>query len=286
MKRNNNQVIDLVATDKTSARLSAHSGSHLVTLDELRTYSTPEPTKTWRPVAHADIPDMIAKAILAAGWHFTGTDDPVRPEFQLSVTENGTKMFGITKIGIPGLLEGEEFGLALGFRNSHDKSIAFQLVIGTDVFVCDNMMFSGGFKVRREHTINISVSEVIEGTFREIPSATEKLGGWFGGLRQLPMGSDEGVSFLARAVEVKALPIGDFMNARSIFLGSFKSEERTQIQHGGTMWSVYQAITAQWKKHSPMQIPEYSRNLNALVLGKDLAADESIDQEIVLPAVQ
>jgi hypothetical protein len=57
-------------------------------------------------------------------------------------------MFGVTKITIPGILDAEA-QLAIGFRNSHDKSMAVRIAVGASVMVCDNMLITGDINIRR-----------------------------------------------------------------------------------------------------------------------------------------
>ena len=252
----------------TAARavLSAHSGSSLVTLEQLSKFSTPAPTKTWSPIPHAKVPELISTIVAERGWSITPNDDGSR--FQLSVTSDGGKMFGVAKLVIPKVLDvaiEPDFGMALGFRNSHDKSIALQIVAGTNVFVCDNLMMKGEIRVRREHTSGINIYHELERIFELIPGAAVHLTDWFGSLRNRLMARDEGVSFLAYCVERGALPIADFMGARSSFLASFEQQDGAAIRHGGTMWAAYQAVTEQWKKHSLLQLPGRSAALGAVV---------------------
>jgi hypothetical protein len=201
------------------------------------------------------------------GWYFTQPADvPSTPRFKLGVTENGSKLFGVTTISIPGVTTDSEFQLALGFRNSHDKSIALQIAVGSRVVVCDNMMMTGDVRVRNEHVSNIDVRKMLDAAFGLVPAAASHMIDWFGGMRKRFLSKAEGVDFLAKCVEYKALPIVNFMDARTNWLESFAGdEEQVQIRHGGTMWAAYQAVTAQWKSKSILQLPEYSKRLNDLL---------------------
>ena len=44
---------------------------------------------------------------------------------------------------------------APGLRNSHDKTFPAGIVAGAQIFVCDNLRFSGEVKLARKHTIHI-----------------------------------------------------------------------------------------------------------------------------------
>jgi len=244
--------------NKTNATLLLDTpGSKLVTIDQLAAIPTPEPTKTWTPIAHSTVPEIITQLVEERGWKFTNGG------FKIGVTGNGHKMFGVTQVAIPQAGTDEDYGMALGFRNSHDKSIALRIAVGVNVFICSNLMITGDIQVRREHTIKIDARMVVEAAFDMVPQAAANLSQQFGEMRTITMTRDEGIYFLAEAVEVGALPLTDFMEARDSFLGSYK--DHTQIEHGGTMWAAYQSVTQVWKHHSFMQIPNYSRNLNELV---------------------
>src|ERR1041384_4160845 len=48
----------------------------------------------------------------------------------------------------------------LGVRNSYDRSLAVGLTLGSRVFCCDNLAFSGEVTMHRKHTLNV---------FRDLP---------------------------------------------------------------------------------------------------------------------
>lgn len=45
-----------------------------------------------------------------------------------------------------------DYTYVLGLRNSHDKRFPAAMVLGSQVFVCDNLAFSGEIKIERKHT--------------------------------------------------------------------------------------------------------------------------------------
>lgn len=245
---------------QAKATLLAHTGTSVVTLDHLKTIEVPPATDTWTPVPHITIPQGITEMVQSRGWSFI---DPENNRFQVAVTKDGDKMFGVTKITIPDILDAEA-QLAIGFRNSHDKSMAVRIAVGASVTVCDNMLITGDINIRREHTSRISVMDVLERAFDQIPAAAQAMFGWLNDLKDRQLKAEAGVALLAEAVERKALPIGDFMDARSSFLASYEGANPI-INHPGTVWSAYQAVTEQFKKHALSRTQEYTINLNTLV---------------------
>jgi hypothetical protein len=54
-----------------------------------------------------------------------------------------------------GMVARPDYGTIVGIRNSHDQTFPAGLVIGSQVFVCDNLAFSGEVNMRRKHTRHI-----------------------------------------------------------------------------------------------------------------------------------
>ena len=254
--------------------LLAHVDTNLVTLADLAKVETPTGTKTWTPTAHADIPDAITKMVKESGLKFKNRT--VADRFQLAVTPNGNKMFGITELVVPGVdvASNGEFGIVVGFRNSHNKSMALRFAIGTSVFVCDNMVLSGDFYVRREHTANISVLETTRDAFGIIPEAAKQVSNRFASMLEIPVELNDGVYFMTEAVKAGALPLADFMNAKDVYETAYEvnadspdklGDDEGDIAHGRMLWGAYQAITEQWKNRALLRLPDYSQRLNSLI---------------------
>lgn len=157
--------------------------------------------------------------------------------------------------------------MAIGFRNSHNKTLALRIAAGTNVVICSNMMITGDIQERKTHTSQINPGETIQRAFDKMPGEFDKLFGWMSELKVIRISTDEGVSFLAEAVEKFALPVEDFLDARKSFILACRHLNPT-IQYGNTLWGAYQAITEQWKKHNMDRIQERSKTLNSLVTDK------------------
>lgn len=238
-----------------------------VTIKDLEKIKTPESTETWKPVPHAQVPQIITKMVKDHGWSFIGGGrneaGAFTSPFKMMVSEDDNKLFGVCIVQIEGI-EDNEIQIAIGFRNSHDKSLALRIAAGAKVGVCSNLVMTGDIQVKRIHKVNISVEEAVSEAFNMIPQAGKNLLGWMNGLKEIKISDDAGVSFLAKAVEVKALPVTEFMQSRSDLLLASKNENPT-ILHGGTMWAAYQSVTQQFRDKSLRAIQIYSEKLNNLV---------------------
>ena len=72
---------------------------------------------------------------------------------QLALARDGKQMFGV--LSCTNGTEERGLRLAIGFRNSYDKSLSCGLVAGLRVVVCSNLCFSGEVEMRRRHTLNV-----------------------------------------------------------------------------------------------------------------------------------
>lgn len=126
-------------------QLLTQCGSRRCSLEQLLTIPEPEKTKSYTPLNHYDfaVNILTIASELLKGYRFDGDS--------YALSSDGQKMFGVItyrKIN-PG--PNEELKVAIGIRNSYNKTMSAGLVLGSTVLVCDNLVFSGDIKVMRKH---------------------------------------------------------------------------------------------------------------------------------------
>lgn len=122
--------------------LMLHAGAHQATREEILDVATPEPTKTWTPIPHMALLQMVTASLTAGGQVIT------REAFGL--WSKGARFFGVLEVRNG--QNHDDYGMLVGIRNSHDKSFAASLGLGSHVFVCDNMSFSAEVQIARIHS--------------------------------------------------------------------------------------------------------------------------------------
>lgn len=106
--------------------------------------ATPEGTWSHQPIPHLKAVDMVAQSLESQKLTIVGE--------KYSVNEDGSRMFGVLDIKGKPLKGIPEYHLAVGIRNSHDKSLRFGVCLGARVLVCTNLCFHGEAVIQVKHT--------------------------------------------------------------------------------------------------------------------------------------
>lgn len=122
--------------------LMLHCGAFRADRAEVQAVPTPEATATWQPLPHTRLLDAVERTLDAAGHRIVQAEH--------ALTRDGLRYFGVLQVARVNATADVTF--VVGVRNSHDKSLPAGLVAGSQVFVCDNLAFSGQVSLHRKHT--------------------------------------------------------------------------------------------------------------------------------------
>lgn len=119
-----------------------HTGGEHVSPEALEAVPLPQSTRTYGVIPHTAYRGLLLDRMPEYGLQVK--------EERIALAKNGERMFGLL------LLAGDkpDYQLALGYRNSYDKSMVAGLVVGSRVFICDNLAFSGERQMEIRHTIH------------------------------------------------------------------------------------------------------------------------------------
>jgi hypothetical protein len=126
--------------------LMLHAGGYSASLADITNVVTPRPTTTHYPISHRLFLDNVLDALSYHGY------DIVDQKHGL-MGKGGEDYFGV--ITLNRTSETGDFAHVLGLRNSHRMRFSAQAVLGTRVFVCDNLAFRASdavVKFSRKHT--------------------------------------------------------------------------------------------------------------------------------------
>jgi hypothetical protein len=171
-----------------------HKGGRRCSPDELKAVPTPTPEGRWHPVAHAAVLDTVVTTLTGAGYAVKSQS--------LALARDGKRFFGTLDLTTP-LTPDQGVALAVGIRNSTDKSFPLGFCAGSRVFVCDNLAFNAELLVKRKHT-RFAVGRWND----EIASAVQKLHGFalaeearIARLMATELTDDQALALLVRAME-------------------------------------------------------------------------------------
>ena len=261
-----------------------HCGADTVEELAVREIETPPATKSHFPVPHGLLIDLVSKMLGDSGWSV------VKKEYGLF--HDGMRMFGVW--GIQNGSGGHsDFGLTVGIRNSHDKRFPVGLVIGSHVFVCDNLCFSGSITLMAKHTRNV---------FRDLP---QKVYDSFGKLERANLLQEERIEgykgkvidttevhdFLIRSVDERVIPnsyipqiLGEFRTPKheEFLLPSNNGNERR------TAWTLMNSYTERFKGTNAMDLPGRTIRLHGmldqLTFGEELVIEEQAEVVDTVPS--
>lgn len=108
------------------ARLSSQPEGYI------RSFEAPEKTRTYTPVSHSNVIDIVKESLSKRGMDIKSTD--------YRASKEGKVVQGIYNLGFS---TDSEIGMMFAWANSYDKSMRFKAAIGGKVFVCDNGMIRG-----------------------------------------------------------------------------------------------------------------------------------------------
>src|ERR1043165_3968970 len=104
--------------------LMLHAGAHRIGRQDLRARQPPEPPDPHKPIPHHQ---LVAAMVESLAYRQL---EVVKDEY--AVSPDGMRLFGFLALN----LEHAGIRLALGIRNSHDKSFSLGISAGYRVLVC------------------------------------------------------------------------------------------------------------------------------------------------------
>ena len=121
----------------------AHCGGSYVKRHELDEVPVPPPEGRHFAVPYGMFVDQLEDSLGQFNY------EVVKREFILA--QAGQQMFGYFRIARPETAH-LGYGAAVGFRGSYNKTLSNGMTVGSDVFICDNLAFSGSFTFFRKNT--------------------------------------------------------------------------------------------------------------------------------------
>jgi hypothetical protein len=189
------------------------------------------PEGRWHPLPHIDLINQVERSLADRGIQV------VNEAFALA--KGGNRMFGMMQLS--GQSNPEDYSWIAGIRNSHDQSFPVGLAIGSGVFVCDNLAFSGEIVFKRRHTTNV---------LEDLPALTTTAiaalaNGWTSQDVRMEAYKSQQLSRAGAAELIIDLAENDVLNTRQV-LPAFKEWDcprHPEFAAHSNVWRLFNAVT-------------------------------------------
>lgn len=240
-----------------TSNLMLHCGAREVSHEELATLPCPPPTKTWAPVGHARVLETALGTLAEAGYTVA------KARFGLSRGDG--RFFGTLDLATP-LTENGTVTLAVGIRNSVDKTFPMGFCAGSRVFICDNLAFRSDLMVRRKHSPQgiANFSNDIATAVMQLTSFKEAETVRIAALADTAMPDEKADSLILRAaIDRGVIPL----RAIPHVIREWK-EPRFEQFAPRTAWSLFNAFTsafAELQESNPAELARRTMRLSAML---------------------
>lgn len=234
------------------SRLMLHAGGKLCSMEDLQRVATPQGTDTWTPVPHVRVIDEVRETLDRTG---LGVTDEA-----YALYRNGDRFFGLLGLSIKG---GDgDYQVVVGVRNSHDQSFPIGLVVGSRVFVCDNLAFSSEIEVTRRHTKRVfeDFPRLIATAAGRINESAERQERRFNHYRGFELTDNQVHDILVQSLDVEAIGCQALPKVLQQWREPIHEEFKPR-----TMWSLWNAYTEVYKSLAPQRLPRHTFALQGLL---------------------
>jgi hypothetical protein len=219
-------------------QLMVHAGGWTATAADLAAVPVPEETASYFPVPHARFVEEVALHVPRFGLTVE------REEYALA--REGQQMFGV--LTCRNGHNGTDYRLALGLRNSYDRSLAVGLVVGNRVLCCDNLAFSGEVEMHRKHTVNVfrDLPDLIYKMLSQVSSMRVRMDAEIAAMKARTLSEMEAHHLMVEVIQRHVVPASRL--PRLLTAWRYPTHEEFS---GRTAWSLYNVFTEAVKSRSP-----------------------------------
>jgi hypothetical protein len=178
---------------------------------------------------------------------------------QFALAREGGQMFGVLTCsnGSPD----RDYALAIGVRNSYDRSLAVGLTLGSRVFCCDNLAFSGEVTMHRKHTVNVfrDLPDLIYRMLSQVAAMRERTDGEIAAMKSRDLQPTAAHHLMVEAIRSGVLPASRLPKVIEAW-----EEPRHEEFAPRTAWSLFNAFTEVQRTSPPRAQMEGSLRLSSL----------------------
>jgi hypothetical protein len=221
-----------------SGQLVLHRGGWEASRADLAAVPVPEETPSYVPVPYGRFVEEVELHVPRFGLTIT--------EARYALARDGLQMFGVLTC-----TKGQnhaDYALAIGLRNSYDRSLSVGLVAGSRVFCCDNLAFSGEVETIRKHTVNVfrDLPDLIYRMLSQVSSMQSRIHAEIAAMKERELSLEMADHLMVEAVRRNVLPASNLPKVIKAWEQPAHEEFAPR-----TAWSLFNAFTETQKSRSP-----------------------------------
>lgn len=235
--------------------LMVHCGGLEVDREDLYECVLPK-SDTHVPIPHGQLLDEIIRNTEAEGLRVTNQSH--------ALARAGEQYFGVLQVedDSPDI----DFATVVGIRNSHDMSITAGLAVGSCVFVCDNLAFSGEVVIARKHTRHIlrDLPALVSSAVDKVDHMRARQSRRIEAYKNLEIAPRRGDALI---VEMYRRGIINVQRVAQV-VDEWDKPSHDEFAQGHTAWRLFNAATEALKPKGAtnlMELPGRTRRLHGLL---------------------
>jgi hypothetical protein len=234
------------------SQITLHCGGWEATKADLASVPVPEATESYVPVPYSRFVEEVELHIPRFGLRITSE--------AFALAKHGQQMFGV--LTCTNGHGSDDFSLAIGLRNSYDRSLSAQLLAGTRIFVCDNLAFSGESRVSRKHTANVfrDLPDLIYRMLSQVQAMQERTKMDITSMKIRHLSAAEADHLMVEAIRANALPASLLPKV----LETWENPRHLELFGPRSAWLLFNAFTEVLKTRSPRIQMENSLRLTSV----------------------
>lgn len=223
-----------------SGQLMVHAGGWTAKLEDLDGVAVPEETQSYYPVPYGRFVEEVKLHVPRFGLKVD------REEYALA--RDGAQMFGV--LTCSNGTANCDYGLAIGLRNSYDRSLSVGLVVGSRVFCCDNLAFSGEVQMARKHTAKVfrDLPDLIYQMLSKVKVMRGRLDAEIAGMKEATLSAKDTHHLMVEAIRERVVPASSLPKLLNAWRYPVHEEFQSQ-----SAWSLYNLFTDFVKSRSPQR---------------------------------
>jgi hypothetical protein len=220
-----------------SSQLVLHRGGWAASKADVASVRVPEETDSYVPVPYARFLDEVELHVPRFGLTIT--------EERFALARDGDQMFGV--LTCTNGVAHTDYGLAIGLRNSYDRSLSVGLVAGSNVFCCDNLAFSGEVSMQRKHTTNVfrDLPDLIYRMLSQVSSMQSRIHTEIAAMKERALVPESADHLMVEAVRRNVLPASQLPKV----IDAWEKPKHEEFAPR-TAWSLFNAFTEVQKTRS------------------------------------